>query len=317
MLDRRIADRNGPSFPKQSVMIKPNLLIALAGTWLTFSGCQKHDPVAAAPSFVGKELVVVSGYSADIMEPFISHDGNVLLFNNSNDPAVNTNLHWATRTDDTHFIYQGEITGANTASLDAVASLDRNGQLYFVSTRTYFTDLNSLYRGNFSGGVVDQVAAVTGPSKNQAGWLNFDAAIDAAGDMLYFVDGRFDANGGPYEADIAIAGKINSNFNRLANSSDLLKNVNTLALEYAPCISENSLELYFTRTDAPLVPTSITQIYVAVRNNSNEPFGTPVKLTALTGFVEAPTLSSDGNILYFHQREATGKFALYLTRRMH
>lgn len=292
-------------------------MIGLLTAGMTFLCCQKKDPVVAPPVFAGKELVVVSGYSADIMEPFISHDGSLLLFNNSNDPAVNTNLHWATRTDDTHFVYQGEISGINTTSLDAVASLDRNGVLYFVSTRTYFTDLNSLYRGNFSQGAVDQITAVTGPSKNQPGWLNFDAAINAAGDQLYLVDGRFDANGGPYEADIAIAEKTGAGFQRLGNSTDLLSQVNTSALEYAPCISENGLELYFTRTDAPLVPTSITQIYVAVRNNTSESFGVPVKLNALTGFVEAPTLTADGTRLYFHQRESTGKFALYLTRRSH
>lgn len=298
-------------------MIRLTSLLGLVCAGLNFFSCQKKDPVVAPPVFVGKELVVVSGYSGDIMEPFISHEGGMLLFNNSNDPSVNTNLHWAMRLDDTRFVYQGEISGVNTPSLDAVASLDRNGVLYFVSTRSYFTDLNSLYRGNFSHGVVDQVSEVPGPSKNQAGWLNFDAGINAAGDQLYFVDGRFDANGGPYEADLAIAEKINTGFQRRANSADVLRNVNTSALEYAPCISENGLELYFTRTDAPLVPTSITQIYVAVRNNPDEPFGIPVKLNDLTGFVEAPTISADGARLYFHQRESTGKFALYLTRRSH
>jgi hypothetical protein len=60
------------------------------------------------------------------MEPSISRDGQYLFFNNSNDPSVNTNLHWAERIDDLTFQYRGEIAGVNTTSLEGVASMDRN-----------------------------------------------------------------------------------------------------------------------------------------------------------------------------------------------
>jgi len=43
------------------------------------------------------------------MEPFITRDGRYLLFNNSNDPLVDTNLHYAERIDDLTFAYRGEI----------------------------------------------------------------------------------------------------------------------------------------------------------------------------------------------------------------
>jgi len=280
------------------------------------SGCRHEDPPRTNPQFAGDDRVWISGYDADVMEPFISYDGNYLLFNNSNDPSVNTNLHWATRTDDTHFIYQGEITGANTTSLDAVASMDQHGKLYFISTRSYFNTLTSIFRGDFIGGAATQVTVVNGPSKLQSGWLNFDAEISHSGEILYFVDGRFDANGGPYEADITMAAQAGSGFQRTGNAQDILKNVNTPALEYAPCTSGDQLELYFTRVDAPLTIASVTQIYVAVRKSITEPFGQPVPLGALTGFVEAPTITGDGKRLYFHRRKADGKFAAYLTRRL-
>jgi len=52
------------------------------------------------------------------MEPFITRDGRYLLFNNSNDPSVDMNLHYAERIDDLTFAYRGEIAGVNTPSLE-------------------------------------------------------------------------------------------------------------------------------------------------------------------------------------------------------
>jgi hypothetical protein len=41
------------------------------------------------------------------MEPFVSRDGKFLLFNNSNDPGNDTNLHFARGVDDLHWTYGG------------------------------------------------------------------------------------------------------------------------------------------------------------------------------------------------------------------
>ena len=79
--------------------------------------------------------VEIIGYNGNVMEPFISKDGNILLFNNLNSAPENTNLHWATKINDSAFQYKSEITGINTADLDAIASMDNSGKLFFISLR--------------------------------------------------------------------------------------------------------------------------------------------------------------------------------------
>lgn len=76
--------------------------------------------------------------------------------------------------------------------------------------------------------------------------------------------------------------------------------MNTSALEYAPSISVDLLELFFTRmTGTARAPR--TSILRATRRAPGEPFGRPERVAALTGFVEAPSLSSNGRSLYFHR----------------
>ncbi len=118
--------------------------------------------------------VEMIGYSGNIMEPFLSRDGTTLLFNNLNSALENTNLHWATKINDTTFQYKGEIAGVNTIDLEGVPTLDNAGNLYFVSLRNYATTLSILYQCNFLNGVASNVQLINGVSKLQAGWVNFD-----------------------------------------------------------------------------------------------------------------------------------------------
>lgn len=100
------------------------------------------------PEFSNPESVAIRGYSDDAMEPFLTRDGSYLLFNNSNDPAADTNLHYAERVDDLTFDYRGEISGANTTALDAVPTADAMGNIYFISTRSYSQTLSTIYRSS-------------------------------------------------------------------------------------------------------------------------------------------------------------------------
>ena len=51
--------------------------------------------------------VIVRGYDGDVMEPFLTRDGKVLLFNNSNARPERTNLHAARAVSSTLFAYAG------------------------------------------------------------------------------------------------------------------------------------------------------------------------------------------------------------------
>lgn len=257
--------------------------------------------------FTHPQRVAILGYDDHAMEPFLSRDGRFLLFNNQNDPSVDTNLHYAERIDDLTFQYKGELRGVNTPALEGVPTMDRRNNFYFVSPRSYATTFSTIYRGIFSNGEVSGVTLVAGISRQQPGIVNFDVEVSRDGETLYFVDARF-GHGVPQTADIVIAERRGTGFQRARNSAEILKLVNTAALEYAPCISADGLTLLFTRSSAGLRGTPA--IFASQRRLLTEPFSEPMRLGDLDGFVEAPTLSPDERSLYYHRREGT-RFVIY------
>lgn len=280
---------------------------------VTLLSCSKEeDHSSRIIEFEDPVDVTVIGYSDHIMEPFLSRDGSILLFNNSNDPIEDTKLHWSTKVNETTFTYRGEVSNINTPDLEAVATMDVNNNLFFVTTRDYFTTLVTLYQTVFTSGSAGALIPLSALSLQIVGWLNFDVEVTADGQHLYFADGRYDQNGGPHEANLAIAEKNGNQFIRKTDQS-ALQNINTMDLEYAAAISQDELELYFTRIMAPINIFSISSLYYATRANPDEPFGIPRKIENATGFVEAVTLAGDGSI-YFHKK-VNGFFILKYMKR--
>lgn len=266
-------------------------------------------PAAEYRGFAAPQRVAIRGYSGDAMEPFITRDGRYLFFNNRNDPRVDTNLHYAERVDDLTFDYRGELQGANSKALDAVPSMDRDGNFYFISTRTYFQTFATLYRGRFRAGTLSGVELVPGVSLGRAGALVFDAEISPDGDVLFMADGEFAGGEVPKSADIAVAVRHGAGFRRHPASDEFMRNVNTAALEYAPAISADLLELFFTRAQ----PGEVA-IYRSRRASRAVPFGVSERVAAITGFAEAPSLSADGRSLYYHRLDGE-RYAIYRVTR--
>jgi len=294
------------------------VLVALLSTVPACTPQQAGDRSAATPvaeyrAFGAPQRVTIRGYDGDAMEPFITKDGQYLLFNNRNDPRTNTNLHFAARVDNLTFQYRGEIKGVNTPALEGVPSLDREGNLYFVSVRSYKETLSTLYRGRFNDGTVTGVDLVSGVSQRKPGIVMFDAEITADGRMLFVVDGLFTGGPVPKSADIVIAVRYGTGFQRLPASPELLRKIITKGLEYAPAISNDLLELFFTRIPVSNGPPQ-PLILRSSRRSVEDPFGLPEKVAAITGFVEAPTLTNDGQALYFHKLDGN-RFVIYRVAR--
>jgi hypothetical protein len=288
-----------------------NIAIVLS---LALTACQSAGTVASQKereytAFGNPERITIRGYGDHAMEPFITRDGRYLFFNNSNDPSVNTNLHYGERIDDLTFKYKGEVAGANTQALEGVPTMDKKGAFYFVSTRSYKETLSTIYHGRFSGGAVTGVKIVEGISEKTPGRVNFDVEVSADGRTLYFVDGVFSGKPTPDKADIAIAVRGGAGFRRLVGSAEFLKNINTDALEYAACISPDELELFFTR-----VGKNGPVIYRSTRKTVAQPFDPPERVAAIKSFVEAPSLSHDGRSLYYHLKEGD-RFVIYRVTR--
>jgi hypothetical protein len=288
-----------------------NITIALS---LVLAACQSAGTVASPKereytAFGNPERITIRGYSDHAMEPFITRDGRYLFFNNSNDPSVNTNLRYAERIDDLTFEYKGEVAGVNTQALEGTPTMDKNGAFYFVSTRSYKETLSTIYQGRFSGGAVTGVKIVDGVSDKTPGRVNFDVEVSADGRTFYLVDGVFSGRPTPDKADIAIAVRGGAGFRRLSESAELLKNINTEALEYAACVSPDELELFFTRAGK-----NGPAIYRSTRKSVTQSFDLPVRVAAIKGFVEAPTLSPDGRSLYYHLKDGA-RFVIYRVTR--
>ncbi len=109
-----------------------------------------------------------------------------------------------------------------------------------------------------------------------------------------------------------MAEKVNdSTFNKAINTDAIFDAINdTNYLVYAPQITNDGLELYYTRL---LKGTVNTEICVSVRNNTSDPFSQPVMLYSNYGYVpEAPSLTTDKQILYYHRKDPSGIFHIFL-----
>ena len=282
---------------------------------LQFAGVREQGRCDAAPAgseylaFGHPEAVSIRGYTEDAMEPFISRDGRYLFFNNSNAPEVNTDLQYAERVSDVLFDYRGPVSGANSPALDGVASMDDEQRFYFVSTHSYAQTLSTLYQGRFDQGSVTGISLVAGVSRGVPGQVNFDAEISADGQTLVFVDGAFSGSAFPDAADLVIASREGDGFARLPNSSELLAAINSADLEYAPCLSRNGLELYFTR-----YANGEFAIYRSTRWRDDAAFEAPQRVRIVDDYIEAPALSPDERSLYFHRRVGT-RFEVWRVQR--
>ena len=261
----------------------------------------------------GTEIdVTINGLTFDAMEPFISADENYLFFNNLND-GVNTKLYYATKVNDSTFDYVGEISGANQTTpphLDAVADIDADNNFYWTSTRNYPAELNNLFYGTFSAGNVSNIGRVSGDfNKNVPGWLVMDHGISYDGQLLYYNNARFDGDNceGPCETELGVAQKLNdSTFQKLADSDRILQNItDSDYIYYAPCISSDNLELYFTRyLKGEITSATAFEICIAMRESPLAEFSTPKVLFSdvVPNLIEAPTITTDKRIIYYHRK---------------
>jgi Tol biopolymer transport system component len=248
------------------------------------------------------QAVTLSGYAGIAMEPFVSRDGRYLLFNTSNDPAADTDLLYATRIDDLHWNYAGPVAGINTPALEGTPTMDDSGQLFFVSTRSYSQTSCTVYSGRFTAGSVSDIQLVDSICRHQPGIVNFDVDVDPSGTLMTFVDSQFGPENQPTSAVLVMARWNGTQFVRTSDSATILAAVNSGVLQYAPAISRDLLTLWFTRA-ASTSGADSPQIYRAQRSTTAQPFEAPVLVEGLGDFVEAPALSPDEKLLYFHRRD--------------
>lgn len=267
----------------------------------------------ATPAMAAGEpqLVRIEGYADEAMEPFLSRDGRFLFFNTRNDPGANTNIHFAEANGD-EFIYRGILGGTVSYALDGTPTMSSDGRFCFVSPRDYRRALVSVFCGTFDGERVNNVQPQTTLPGERLGRLIFDVELAADGQSMVFAEGTFSGGDAPDDADIYLATLGPRGFVRSTAGAKIFANINTGALEYAPSLSADGLELYFTRV-AGFWLLRKPRIFHARRTSVDAPFGKPAELESIEGFVEAPSIAAD-NTLYFHRR-LDDRYALWRVPR--
>ena len=287
--------------------------VVAAGFGLSVAASHALTPDAGAAAyqgFKGERQIALPGFKGDAMEPFIAADGSQLLFNSSNAAGFDTDLFSAQRKADGSFAKPAALVQANSKTLDGVASLDRDGTLYFVSLRSYAKTLSTLYSASNGGRAAPKL--VPGVSPQRPGIVQFDAEVAWDGQSLWVSEGRFSGKPYPDSAKIVLARKNGDGFRASPDSDAQLGKVNQGALNYAAAISRDGLELFFTRVQDMAHPQPV--IMRAARSAAGQPFSTPQPVAGIAGHVEAPSLSADGLTLYYHKRIA-GRFVLCEIRR--
>ncbi|HWR72059.1 MAG TPA: hypothetical protein VN604_02710 [Nitrospirota bacterium] len=289
---------------------------------LVITACSdKNSPPPLLPpglndytAFRDQELVTINGYNGDAMEPFISRDGATLFFN---DTLNNKDLYYATFDTGTTVQFPVPISAINSPAVDGVPTMDVNKVFYYVSAKNYDpanSKYDTLYSGTWNGGTVTGSTPLNGLTLDPP-LLFFDIEVSPDGNTLYLSVGAFPPGGTfPSAADIHIAVGAGGGFTLHPNSAGIMANVNTAdKLEYAPAISSNGRELFFTRL---YLGTGEARIYRSVRSDIGSAFGMPQLVSAITGFVEGPALSPDEKALYYHrQNPLTNRFEIYRVTR--
>ena len=307
--------------------------LAKGGSTASTSASVSEQPVSTL--YANPQPIEIIGYDQDAMEPCVSLDGKYLFFNNTNEKP-DTHIYFARRVSDTRFQYIGQVPGTKLTAdstpswneREMAPSLDRGSRFYYSDPHTFAQDQKTLYVGLWKPEGLQNVESVKGdiyphePRRKDSFWLDMDCGISPDGNTLVISRAKFSEGlGVPAESHLLWARRgTTGEFAIDPRSDELLKTVNSGALQYAPGITDDGLELYFTRaqsgealaagrSDGPFMC-----IMVARRSGVDKPFGAPARLVAIDGFVEAPSLTLDKRELYFHKKD--GKlFRIYRVTR--
>lgn len=283
--------------------------------------------------------IPIIGFTGNANEPQISADGVVLLFNNKTDNDDEMDVHYAVKQPDGSYVYGGVLGGASiNGVMDGVPATDASNNFYFMSIRNYGTGSPARYRTLFgskfslgAGGALSVVNIAPADSSFPNGTAPTPTAIPLDMDIGVSWDGtkaivaRTTFIPGKKFPDVSQLEIFNVNplTRQLfvdATSNTTLQNVNLEGcFLYAPTMSIDKLELYYTVTEFDKNNDPVFKLVVAKRANVAEAFGKGSIISAVTGeFFEGPSISNHdgGKTLYYHKLDAaSGKFKIFKVTR--
>jgi len=265
--------------------------------------------------FADDRVVNIEGYHGDAMEVFISRDGYTMFFNSMKTKRGSKDIHFAKRVDDYNFRYIGEVAPINTKEVEGVPTMDQFNNFFYVTTHGYApNNLVTMYQGKYKNGAVTNIKPLKELSLDKLMWLNMDSEISEDGNTLYSTQSYFGkGNHFPTKSYFFYAKKVGDKFVPQANSDHIFKNINSDEIVYGAGISKDELELFYTRL---LLDQKKFESLRATRPSKDKAFGKPQVIKTITGFSEAPALSADENLLYYHKKSPVdGKFRIHVLHR--
>ena len=272
--------------------------------------------VSSTDDFIDNAEVTIIGYKGDVMEAFISRDNRYLFFNNEKHGPSNKDIFYAERIDDYTFKFKGEVQNINTKTVDGVPSMDVDGNFYYVSMHDYKPrNFVTVYKGRFKDGIVENITSLDDLSLKKRGWVNMDIEISADGQTLYSTHTYFGRKSLPTKSYFFYAKKQGNRFVPQPDSTEIFEKLNRDKIVYGATISTDEREILYTRLILQS-PHPVFETLRAIRPEKNAPFGEPEIISAITGFAEAPALSGNGSLIYYHKKSfESGKFKLYVLHR--
>ena len=286
-------------------------------------------PMAINDEWSNEVQVQVDGFSENMMEPKFSNDQKVLFFNDK--PASgdnNMNIHYAVLQSSGHYQYAGVLPGTVSNGLDGVPVIDGANRFYFTSNRNWIETTGSIYGGQLALGnkgllVVNPASVDRYLPRKAPGEIDMD--IDISYDGLTAISSRaFFSDNKPFPDYGVLKGFNMSNYVMTSNPilDIFLAPVNRKeCVVYAPNLSQNKLELYFTFYQQGKVP-ALNGFHIAVtkRYSIYQQFGQGKVIAGIKGnLTEAPSLTTnDGqkNLIFHKIDPATGKFRIYKVSRL-
>jgi len=182
-------------------------------------------------------------------------------------------------------------------------------ELFFTSERQGLRDLFVSTRANNRAPWAEPVLLGPPIDDPQAG--DFSLRVSRDGKSLFFASNR---TGGFGKADLYVSVRT-STADRWGPASNLGPLLNTEAFEAFPTPSADGTLLYFNRSSS--FDSDDSDIWVSSRAKPNGRWSSPQRLPAPLNSDKAefsPSVSSDGNTLYFSSNRA-GPIELWVTRR--
>ncbi len=280
----------------------------------------------------GSTEVQIDGYTGNAMEPKASSDQVVLFFNDKPSDDSQMDIHYAIKQVSGRYQYIGTVPGTvSNTSLDGVPAVDQNGIFYFTSLRNYTTTFQTLFSGQI---------AVTGPSALQVnsvasadnsisahanGTLDMDMDISWNGLWAVISRAQFSGQNYPDSSRLILSQVSARQLSSYAQSETVLAAINSLTTKncrlYAPSLSDDLKEIYFTILEPKANSTSSFNFAIAVakRANSTAAFSAPQKIAAISGeATEGPAITFDdgGKTLFYHKFDSTSsRFKIYKVTR--